>query len=107
MKFAVDNPWSWEFLGWGFFYDEAPAEDNPLGWGLFHYRRKEPHIVPQDLTYVRLKEALALEGCALCRLGESYGRRYLTAAWLSIMGSVDSQAMGFASTTVLSTVDNP
>jgi hypothetical protein len=31
-----------------------------------------------DLTYLRLKDALAQEGCALCGLREYYGRRYLS-----------------------------
>jgi hypothetical protein len=31
-----------------------------------------------DLTYLRLKDALAEDGCALCRLREYYERRYLS-----------------------------
>ena len=31
-----------------------------------------------DLTYLRLKDALAQQGCAICRLREYYGRRYLS-----------------------------
>jgi hypothetical protein len=38
----------------------------------------ERYIVPHDLTYLRLQDALAQEGCSLCRLREYYGRRYLS-----------------------------
>jgi hypothetical protein len=34
--------------------------------------------VLDDLTYLRLKDTLAQEGCAICRLREYYGRRYLS-----------------------------
>jgi len=36
--------------------------------------------VPHDLTYIRLKDALAQEGCSLCRLREYYGCKCLS--WL-------------------------
>ncbi len=36
--------------------------------------------MPYDLTYLRLKDALAQEGCSLCRLREHDGRKYLD--WL-------------------------
>jgi hypothetical protein len=40
----------------------------------------EQYRVPYDLTYLRLKDALAQEGCSLCRLREYYGRKCLS--WL-------------------------
>jgi hypothetical protein len=36
--------------------------------------------VPYDLTYLRLEDALAQEGCSLCRVGEYYGCKHLE--WL-------------------------
>jgi Family of unknown function (DUF6062) len=38
----------------------------------------ERYRVLYDLTSLQLKDALAQDGCALCRLREYYGRRYLS-----------------------------